>query len=407
VSELGGSIDEVKSNLLTSSDRGLRMKRLSQRDGSLLAPNSTSLEHKPVVVDNTIMRESSKRRDRLLGQINFGGRRFGITSLSNSVDFLVHLRSVMISVLTSTSNSDYSVCVCVCERVVVLTLSSIRKKKKRTGYSSGMPRTDTCNLSETTMSLSGKTSGSPSGGYTLVSFSFGYTDHVDHFVLGENAVASNLTLKKRLREGNLVINTSTVHLDLTDVSLSLSEVELGHLSMSDDANHGAILRHSLELRFNISSVALVLGSVLSESFLLGLVPVLVHSSSGLVADRRREYRGKSAQSAGRFHVTCNTDGNHGRCLDNRHSLHNLLLVKLRSDLGHSSLNVGHTRFESHERGQVRLRVGVVSRELLDLSSVMLGSLTRKKSQRSMTRCFEFTMTHVLLNSFVLRVIISQ
>ena len=75
---------------------------------------------------------------------------------------------------------------------------------------------------------------------TLVSFSFRDTDDVDHLVLGEDGIDGDLTLKKRLGKGNLVINTSTVDLNLNNVRFALTKVELRHLSVSDDSHDGAV-----------------------------------------------------------------------------------------------------------------------------------------------------------------------
>ena len=90
------------------------------------------------------------------------------------------------------------------------------------------------------MGLSRETRGSPTSGHTLVSFSFRDTDDIDHLVLGEDGIDGDLTLEKRLGKGNLVINTSTVDLNLNNVRLTLTKVKLGHLSVSDDSHDGAV-----------------------------------------------------------------------------------------------------------------------------------------------------------------------
>ncbi len=75
-----------------------------------------------------------------------------------------------------------------------------------------------------------------------------------------------------------------------------------------------------------------------------------------------------------------------------------LLVGERSRLVDLTDDVGHTSLEAHEGGEVGLGVLVVAGERLDLSLVMLCSLTRKEPQGSVTGRFELTMGHLCENS---------
>ena len=214
MSELRRGIDEVERDLLSGRNGSLRMERLSESDGSLLASHDTSLQHQPVVLDNTIVGESTERSNRFRRQVDLGRSGLGITGLTDSVDLLIHLGTVMVSVLSGTCH--------------------------RERHSRRMPGSDTGNLTKTSVGLSRETRGSPTSGDTLVSFSFRDTDDVDHLVLGEDGIDGNLALEKRLRKGDLVINTSTVDLNLNNVCLALTKVELGHLSVSDDSHDGAV-----------------------------------------------------------------------------------------------------------------------------------------------------------------------
>lgn len=82
------------------------------------------------------MNEASHGGDLLVGDIELGGTIVGIL-LSDSVNLLGDFSSVMESVLSSSWNSE--------------------------GNSSRMPGSNTSNLSETLVSLSGQLLGSPSG----------------------------------------------------------------------------------------------------------------------------------------------------------------------------------------------------------------------------------------------------
>lgn len=87
---------------------GQSQETLSQDDGSLFGSDYTSSNHKEIVVNNTVVGETSKRSDVLLSNISFGG---GVVlntsdgSGSNSVDLLVDFSSVVVTELTSSSAS--------------------------------------------------------------------------------------------------------------------------------------------------------------------------------------------------------------------------------------------------------------------------------------------------------------
>jgi len=137
-------------------------ERLSQSQNSLLGSNSASLEQQEVVLDDSVMWESSHWVDGLLGEIGLGGSGLLVSGLSDSVDLLVDLGSVMVSVLSSTWN--------------------------REGNTGWMPGSDTGDLTESLVSLTWKSGGSPSGGNSLKSVSLGDSDDIDLLVLVEDGV---------------------------------------------------------------------------------------------------------------------------------------------------------------------------------------------------------------------------
>jgi len=87
---------------------GQGQKTLSQDNGSLSSTDNTSSNHDEVVIDNTVVGESSKRGDILFVDISLSG---GVVldsvdgTSTHSVDLLVDFSSVVITVLTSSGTS--------------------------------------------------------------------------------------------------------------------------------------------------------------------------------------------------------------------------------------------------------------------------------------------------------------
>lgn len=88
-----------------------------------------------------------------------------------------------------------------------------------------MPSSDTSNLSETLMGLTGQLLGSPPVGDTLVSVTTSDSDDIDHLILREEISDNNGLLEERPGEGDLISGFSTVDLDLHKVSLLLLQLE--------------------------------------------------------------------------------------------------------------------------------------------------------------------------------------
>jgi len=100
VSHFGGSIDEFDVDLLGGSVVGLGEERLSKGKGSLSGSHNSTSNHEEVVVDNSVVRESSKRGDVLFSNIGLSGGVILDTSVSSStdsVDLFVDLSSVMVT----------------------------------------------------------------------------------------------------------------------------------------------------------------------------------------------------------------------------------------------------------------------------------------------------------------------
>lgn len=371
MSSLGRSIDELEGDFLEVSSLGGSSEGKSESDGSLLGTGDGTLDHDPVVPDDTVVGESSHRGDPLvLGQVMSGGSigLHTISLLGDSVDLLGDLTSVMVSVLTSSGDLE-------------LDLSRV-------------PSSDTGDLSQTSMSLSGKSGHTPSGDDTVDTSTLGDGEDINDgsLLLGEDVGDSDIRLEESLDIVDLGLDGSTVDLDLFDVSLSSSEVlDEGGLGVDDGSDGGAVLLGSGDLGFHLTGG--VLGGVLGVGLLLGLVEVLVEGSLEGVIEMSSHDGGQGSVTSGGVDVSDETNDLHGGGLDDGDGLNDLLLVDLRVGSVSSSLDVSHTGLEPHEGGQVTGLGGIILGKGLDLSVVMLGSLLREKSQVSVSGAFEFSMRH--------------
>jgi hypothetical protein len=224
VTDLGRGIDELNLDLLGSAVLGLGEVALSEDDGSLASSNDSTLHHNEVLVDLTVVGETTKRSDVLLNGISFGG---GVVlgsadgTGSDSVDLLVELSSAVVAELTSTGDGPLN--------------------------GSGMPSSDTADLSEASVSLTGETGDTESLDDTGGSLTSGDTDGVDHLVLIEDFTDGDFTLELLEAPVDFLGNGATVDLDLDEVSLALSEVELGKLGGGEHTHDVAVLLYSLEV----------------------------------------------------------------------------------------------------------------------------------------------------------------
>jgi len=370
VTHLGGSIDELKVDLFKSSSTNLGNQTLSQDEGSLLGTNTATLDEDEIFSDDTVVRETTQRSDGLFGQISSSrgvvSTTFVLDTNTDSVDLLVHFSSVVVTQLTSSGNGESN--------------------------SGRMPSSDTSDLSETSMGLSGESLGSESGGDTFVTLTLSNTEDIDHFVLVNDLGYSDFLFKVLLSEVNLLGDGTTVNLDFEDVSLLLSKVELIHLSVDDDSDDLAVFLDSVKLAVNVLGITPLL-AVLVESLLLGVHPVLVESSLQLSRQVLSPDGSKSSETSGSFDVTNNTANNDGRSFEDGTSFDDFLLVELGADLVDISEDVGHTSLEDGESGKVdglrSIILGVASYS----TSMMSSSLSGKETEGTVSGSFELSVRH--------------
>ena len=366
MTKLGRSIDELQVERVRLVPG--RVERLAKSQNPLLDTDGATSEHEPILGDATVVRETTNGSDFLLGEIVLGGSVVLVLSLAETVDTLVHLGTVMISVLTSTR-----------DRV----LDAAR-----------MPCTNASNLSETLSCLAGKFSGAPTSGDTLETLTLGNSENINVSVLLEHTVDADLLLKETARPLHLLGNGSTVDLDLHEVGLLLSDVQVANTSVGDDTDSGAILLDAVELTLQVLGVGGVALVVLGESLLLGSVPVLVESAQALVADEVSPNGGQGTETLRSVDVSNDTNNNHRRALNNGHSLAGLAVVPhLASRHMNLTENVSHTGLVAHERGEVGLLTGIVLGEGPHATTVVSGTLPGQKTQGAVAGGFKLSVRH--------------
>jgi len=303
ITKFARRVDELKSNLFTSSVGRLVEDRFSQGEDSLSGSSGGTLDHEEVFADHSVVMEATHGVDRFFGHIELSRATLAISAFADSVDLFVDIGSVEVTSLTSSGNS---------------VLDSAR-----------MPSTDTSDLSQSLVGLTRKSGNSPTFDDTLETVTFGDSDDIDHFVLVENSVDIDGFLEKVFGEVDLLGDGTTVNLDLHQVSLLLSVSELSDLGVGQDSNDGAVLLDLSEI--GIDGLVLVLGKVLESVFgkglLLGLVPVLVEASSDIVAQVLGPDSLEVSDTKGSLDVSDNTDWNHGRGFNDGDGFDNLLLVQ--------------------------------------------------------------------------------
>merc|ERR1719512_165796 len=339
VAELGAGVDELEVDLLESPLLGVGEERLPQGQSSLLGPNAATLDHDEVLLDLSIVGESTHWVDRLVSNVVLSGSivldelaiLHGVAS-AHPVDLLVHLSPVVVTLLSSPGHGALD--------------------------SAGMPSSNTSNLPETLVSLPWKLLGVPPAGHTLVSMTLGHSDDVDHLVLGEHLADGHLLLKVLTGKVDLVGNGASVKLNLHDVSLLLPAAEKLHLGVDDDPDGGARL---------------------GEGLLLRLGPVLVEPPLALLSNVLSPDSLKGPHATRGLNVSNNADGDHGRGFDDGDGFDDLLLVVLGAGTVHLANNVGHASLVSHEASQVDCLASIILGEGLGLSTVALGPLLWEES----------------------------
>jgi len=263
VTDLGRGIDELEIDLMGMPRGSWLQERLSEGDLSLSWAHNTTLDDDEVLVNETVMRESTQWGNVLLIWVHLSLSvvvNTGISTSSNSVDLLVDLGSVVITEVTSSSNSPLN--------------------------GRWMPCTDTSDLSKTSMSLSWKSVDVESLDNTTGSLTSGDRNSINHLIFLEDRFDSDFLLEVILSPLDLSSNITTIDLDFHEVRFLLSEVlKLINLGSGENSDNGAVLLDSFDVSvdvlfiLSIKSPSLgILGEGLASTVLLSEMPVLVESS---------------------------------------------------------------------------------------------------------------------------------
>jgi len=376
VTELGGGIDGFQVDLFQIFSFVVGQQWFSENDWSLSDTHARSLDHDKVVLDFTVVWEASDWIDGFFSQIGFGGTVvhvnlavFGLVAGTQSVDLFVDFNSVVVTFLTASGNG--------------------------VGNSGWMPSTNTSDLSETSVCLSGKFLGTPSAGYTLSSVTLSDTNAIGVVVGFEDGADSDLLFKETFGKVDFGGGITSVNLEFDDVSFLLFEWKHLHLGVGDESNNLAVLFDLVQStflgRFRFSPFLLVF----SESQFLGFSPVFVESSFALVGDVFSPDGFEGSESSWGFDVSDDTDADHWWAIDDGTWLDDFFLVEFVTLSGDFSNDVGHTGFVTDETGQVggfRFVVFWVRLESAEMSS---GSFSWEKSLGTVSWCLKFSMGHFI------------
>jgi hypothetical protein len=263
VTDLGRSINELEIDLVGMPRGRWLQERLSESDLSLSWAHNTTLDDDEVLVNDTVVRESTQWGNVLDIWVHLGLSVVINTSVStstNSVDLLVHLSSVVVTEVTSSGNSPLN--------------------------GRWMPCTNTGDLSETSMSLSWKSVDIESLDNTTSSLTSGDRNGINHLILLEDRANSDILLEVVLSPLDLGGSVTTVELDFHEMGLLLSEVShLINLGGSENSDNSAVLLDSFDISVDVFFVLClkspslgVLGESLATVVLFSKMPVLVESS---------------------------------------------------------------------------------------------------------------------------------
>lgn len=343
MTEFGRSVDELESDLFVCRTRGLWLAGLAKGENTLLGTDSATLDEDEVLLDFTIVWETTQWCDSLFSWIGFCcGIEVGCLALSflnttgDAVDLLVHLGTVVVTILTCAGN--------------------------REEHSGWVPGTNTGDLAKTLVCLSWELLSSPSVGDTFVSVTLGDTGNVDHFRFRKDLLDGNSLFHIVLCECNLISDRSTIKLDFHDVCLLLAEVlELINLGVGDDTNNLAVLCDFVELFF-VSLLSWFGGEelvVFVESLLLGTLEVLVEASLGGIRETATKHSVKLAKTTWGLDISNDTNNHHWWSFNDGDGLNNFLLVGLGTDFVGLTNDVSHTGLVSLEGSKVNWVRGIV------------------------------------------------
>jgi len=179
------------------------------------------------------------------------------------------------------------------------------------------------------------------------------------------------------------------------VPLSEPTVDVLEERVRNHADHGRLLLEALQRRLGSGHAGLGLLVLLQlrEGELRALLPVAVEAALELRAQVVRPDGAEAAHTAWRLAVRDDADNSHGRRLQDRDGLDDLLLVHLRAGALDVADDVRHARLERHEGRQVRLLRRVVLRERSHAPADLLRALARQEAEMAVTRVFELGVGH--------------
>jgi hypothetical protein len=371
VTKLGRGIDELEVRVLQVDTRRVLHHGLAEHQRALLDTDNGALKHNPVLVDFTITDKATQRGDALLGKIGIGLATRFVALLSDAVHLLVKLGTVEVSVLTGTGNSG--------------------------GHTGRMPGSDTGDLTQTTVGLTRQTSDTPTGGHTFVTVTLGHTNHINVLVLAKDTVNSDLLLKQVLGKVNLGGSVTSVDLDLHNVSLLDTKVQLADLGVGDNTDNAAELLDTLQLVINVLGTVLVFLNVLGVRLFLALVPVLVAATLKFLTQMLGKDGGQSTKTRGGLDVSDNTNDDHGRGLDDGDGVNDLTLVHEGTGTVHSTDNVRHTGLVPAKGGEMGRFGRVILGEGANATEVVLRTLLGQETQVTAAGVFKFTVRPALID----------
>jgi len=292
-----------------------------------------------------------------------------VESVSDAVDLLVDLGSVMVTLLTDTSD--------------------------RVGHSRRMPGTDTSDFTKTLVCLTRQLLHVPTSDDTFDSVTLGDTDDVDHLVLREDVFDGDGLLHESAGEVDLLWDRASVQLNLVNVGLLLALAKKLDLRVRDDADDGAVLLHFGKVLLDL--LLAVLGGpllrIFGESLLLGGVPVLVEASSDFLRQMLGPDGLEGPHAVRGLDVSDDADDHDGRSFDDRHGLDHFLLVRLGTRTVHHTADMSHTSLVPGESGEMDRLLRVILGEGLNSALVVLASLLGQETQVAVTRRGKFTVRH--------------
>jgi len=340
----------------------------AEGDDTFLGSRDTALEEEEVVLNYAIVRETTQGSDPLLGDVVLSGGIVVLVTETNTVDLLIDLRSVVVTILTSTGNREHDL--------------------------GRMPGTDTGNLSETLVSFPWELLGSPTVSNTLETVALGDGNNIDVLVLFKDSGDIDGLLKETMSILDLIGDGSAVQLDLHEVSLLLTQASLADLSMGKNADNSAVFADAVKLTSSrLATVLGVLLGVAGEGLLLRSVPVLVEPSPELFGKVSSPDGGEGAKTARGLDVSNNANNKDGGCLHNGDGLNNLTFVHFGSWPVEVTNNMGHASLVTHEGGQVHRLFGVIPREGLDFSPMASSTFPWKETQGAVAGSFVLAVTH--------------